>query len=110
MSWKTLKIATVVALLASPSAFAAIPGAGALDSTTSTVTSTSEVQLADHRRGGGHRGDRIHDRRPRQFHGGGHRRGHFRGHRRHHYRWHRGRHFHGRPPARRWFRNWRRYY
>lgn len=106
MNWKTLKIATVVALLASPSAFAAIPGPGAMDSTTSTVASTTDLQLVDNHRGRGHRGDRFQDRRPSEFRGG-HRRGRFGHGRRNHYRWNRGRHFRGRPPQRRWFRNWR---
>lgn len=106
MNWNTLRIATVVALLASPSAFAAIPGPGTVDNAASTVTATTDLQLADHSRDRGHRGDRFQDRRPSEFRGG-HRRGRFGHGRRNHYRWHRGRHFRGRPPQRRWFRNWR---
>lgn len=134
MHWNTLKIATLVALLASPSAFAAIPGAGAgaMDGRAITQEAPQPLQMADHRGGSGrwsanHRprgaqGDRDDDRRydrhdrrpdfrgppPRHYRGHPHR--HYRGHPPHHYRGRpHGRQFRGRP-IRRFFRHWWRQY
>ena len=112
MHWKTLKIATVVALLASPSAFAAIPQAGAFEEAVTAAEVTPPTQLAHHR---GDRGDRFHHRRPRDVRHRHFDRGRFHYHRgwRHHhprYRHHHGpRHFRGRP-VRRLFRHWLRHH
>ena len=118
MHWKTLKIMTVVALLASPSALAAIPAQTTVDAAAGRTIAASDgmpmLQLVHHR-GGRHdrfRGDRggrefrgrHHDRGRHHYHRGrGHRHPHFR----HHY--HRPRHFHGRP-IRRLFRHWLRHH
>ena len=117
MHWKTLKIITVVALLASPSALAAIPDQAAAGSATGRTIAASDglpmLQLAHHR---GDRHDRFRgDRGGREFRGRPHRHGryhHYRGHgpRHPHFRhYHRPRHFHGRP-VRRLFRHWLRHH
>ncbi len=116
MHWKTLKIATVVALLASPSAIAAIPAGGAVEGAVATAETVPYTQLAQHR---GDRDDRFQHRRPREVRDGHHHRGrdrfhpgrgrhpHFRHHPRRprYFRWHRHGHFRGRP-IRRLFRHW----
>lgn len=113
MYWNTLKIATVLAVLVSPSAFAAIPGADAVDGRAITPETSQPLQMANHRGGdgrwsdnrrprGGRDGDRRfdrHDRRPD-----------FRGYPPPRYRGHPPRrHYRGRP-MRRFFRYWRRHY
>ncbi len=123
MHWKTLKIMTVVALLASPSALAAIPAQTAVDGAAGRSVTTSDgppmLQLAHHRhdrfRDRGHRHDRFRDRGQREIRGRYHDRDrhHYhrgRGHRHPHFRHHhRPRHFHGRP-IRRLFRHWLRHH
>ena len=120
MHWKTLKIVTVVALLASPSAFAAIPAQGTPDGAATVAEQAPMLQLAHHR---GDRRDRFERRRPREVydrhhdrggrhfrHGRGHHHPHFRHHRRpRHFHGHRHGHFRGRP-IRRLFRHWLRHH
>lgn len=123
MNRTTLKLITLLALLASPSAFAAVPGPGTLEGAANTVETAAGIQLAGH--GDGSRrwypnrpsDERAHDGRRREFRGDrGHRvrgdrggRGHrdwrprHRGHRHPYYRGrgHRHhRHYHGWPPRR----------
>lgn len=126
MYWNTLKIVTIIALLASPAALAAPGGIANPDGATSLRDTAPRILLADHR--DGRRGDvrENHGRQPR-FNGAPNRhfrpnvpprfRGHppprFRGHPRRHFRGHPRRHFRGRPIRRHfrpWWRNWRRNY
>ena len=128
MHWRTLKIVTVVALLASPSAFAARSATVDPDGATGVRNTAPLILLAEHSHGprDGVRGDR-----PRRFDGQrgrdvrpfvpprfrgyrppwfrGQRPSHFRGYRPRHFRGYPPRHFRGWPP-RRHFRPWRRQY
>ena len=120
MYWKTLKIVTVVALLASPAALAAQNGTADLDGTTNMRDAASQILLAEHSHGS--RGD-VRGDRNRRFDGPPNRhfrpygpprfRGHpprrFRGHPPRRFRGHPPRRFRGRP-IRRLFRHWRRHY
>ncbi len=120
MHWKTLKIVTVVALLASPSAIAAIPAQGvapargAIEGAVTAAESTLEIQLAHHRGGRHGRFDRGRGRGDgdRHYgHGRGRHHPHFRyhHHRPRHFHGPRHRHFRGRP-IRRLFRHWLRHH
>lgn len=102
MYWITLKIVTVVALLASPSAFAAQSGTVDLNGATSMRDAAPQILLAEHSHG--RRGD-VRGDQPRRFDGRPNR----------HFRPYGPPRFRGHPPRRyrgwrRHFRPWRRYW